>query len=384
MTFNFRHFLIGLFAVVTLHSSIGAHAVTRVLFTIDVESKGKLTLPQQVDTVCRDNVACGFMEIARMLKEQGWAGTFFVNVYEYRQWGENTMRDIVTKLQEAGQDVALHTHPQWAYDPSRWAMFQYNLDEQTTIIHDGMRLLEAWTGRPVVAHRAGAYTADQHTLEALERNGIRIDSSLFWGHQWSHLNGLGLPRNLPSAWDRLIQIPVTVYQREARPSLFGDFLSPVISIRKIDPNWFLNKDEVISAIDAVVKTDLPFLVVFLHSFSFIKDQKDNSSIALADQNSLDMFHTILNHIAEKRLQVVTMRDLTELEPSAAISPDRDVIPRVTIHVDLYHYFWYRLRTAGSGMLAIMGTIVLVLVASGIAILVSAYQRSWWQMRDDGR
>lgn len=370
--FGFGGFLVVILFVTILCAPTSVRAAPRVFFTIDVESNEMFTLPEQVDAVCKDGSTCGLMEIVRMLQERGWAGTFFLNVYEYRRWEEAAMRDITVKLQSAGQDVALHTHPQWAYDPSRWAMFGYNLDEQTTIIHDGVRLLEAWTGRPVVAHRAGAYTADQHTLEALERNGIRVDSSLFWEHPWSHLNGLGLPRNLPSTWGQLIQIPVTVYQREGRPALFADFLSPATSIRKIDPNWFLNKEEAISAIDAVIDADLPLLVVFLHSFSFMEGQGDGG-VPLADRHPRDLFRAILDHIAEKRLPVMTMRDLAESETLPAISPDRDVIPRVTVRMDLHRYFLYRLKTAGTGALGV-GAVVFTLVVGGTVLLITARRR----------
>lgn len=253
-------------------------------------------------------------------------------------------------------------------------MFQYNLDEQTTIIRDGMRLLETWTGRPVVAHRAGAYAADQNTLKALESGGIRIDSSMFWGHPWSRLNGLGIPRNLPSWSNRLVQIPVTVYQREDRLPIFGDFLAPVTSIRKIDPNWFLSKEEAISAIDAVVKADLPFLVVFLHSYSFIKDQGDKS-ILIADRGSLDIFHAMLDHIAERRLPVVTVRDLAEsLESLSVKSSDQDIIPQVTVRIGLDRYLWYRLKSAGKETLIAMGAVVLTLVGSGMVLLIAMRRR----------
>lgn len=362
-----------LFFFLLTWTSSWAWGETRVIFTVDVESNN-IPLPNQVEAPCSDSSACSLMGMAQMLQERGWAGTFFLNVYEYRRWGEPTMRDIVMKLQATGQDVALHTHPQWIYNPSQWAMFQYNLDEQTTIVRDGVRLLEAWTGRPVVAHRAGAYTADQNTLKALKSSGIRIDSSMFWGHPWSHLNGLGIPRNLPSSTDHVAQIPVTVYQREDRPRLIGGFLSPVTSIRKIDPDWFLNKEEALSAIDAVVKADLPFLVVFLHSFSFIKNQGDKS-VLTADRTSLDIFHAMLDHIAERHLPVVTMRDLAEsLDSLPTTSLDQDIIPQVTVCVGLHRYLWYRFKTTGTGALAAIGFAVLTLVVGGIVLLIALRRR----------
>ena len=71
------------------------------------------------------------------------------------------------------------------------------------------------SGRPVVAHRAGAYAADRNTLIALRQNNILVDSSVFWKHPNTRLHDLGLPRNVPSLWDdHLTQIPVTVFERE--------------------------------------------------------------------------------------------------------------------------------------------------------------------------
>lgn len=377
MAVNFRCVLAALLAIAVLSASANVHAVPRVLFTIDVESTEKSTetlgLPQQVDAVCEDGSACGLMEIVRMLRERGLAGTFFLNVYEHRKWGEAALRDIAAKLQRAGQDVALHTHPQFAYDPARTEMYQYSLDEQTAIIREGVQLLTAWTGRPVVAHRAGDYSADERTLKALERNGLRVDSSLFWGHPHCRLTGLGLLRNLPTSRGRLIEIPVTVYQREERPRLFGDMLAPVASVRKIDINWFLDKEEARVAVDTVIEADFPFLVVFLHSFSLLAGQED-SKVLVADRHARDILQAILDRVIQKRLPVVTMRELAESEVVAATSQDQDTLPRVTIRVGLHRYLWRRLRAAGTGVLAVGGG-VLTLLAGGAVLIVARRRRT---------
>src|SRR5690606_32194495 len=123
-----------------------------------------------------------------MLVRRGVRGTFFLNVYEYKTWGEESLRNIALQLQRSGQEVALHTHPQWLYDPGIPRMYDYSLQEQTRIIAEGVALIEKWTGEAVFSHRAGAYTANRDTLQALENNGIYLDSSLFYGHQLSMLN----------------------------------------------------------------------------------------------------------------------------------------------------------------------------------------------------
>jgi hypothetical protein len=345
------------------------------VFTVDVESNERFGLPGQVNAVCEDGSACGLMEIVRMLQTRGWAGTFFLDVYEHRQWGETPMRNIAVGLQDASQDVALHTHPQWAYDPSRWAMHQYSVDEQTTIVRDGMRLLERWTGLPVVAHRAGAYTADEGTLIALQRNGVLIDSSLFWRYPYSRLGPIGLPRNLPSRYAGVVEIPVTAFQREDRLKNIGRVLGPVTSVRKIDPNWLIDPDEAVKAIDCALAANIPVLVVFLHSFSFMTAPSGGGA-PVADRHAIDMFRVILDRVASQGLSVVTMRDLAKDLPIVRPT-DEDIVPRVSMSVDVTHYAWRRVKAFDRVSLTIgMG---LVLLCAG-ALLVLARRRNATERR----
>src|SRR5690349_18642486 len=141
-----RRFIV-VFAVVGALAACAptASAGTKVVVTIDVESNATYRLPDQVDAVCADGSSCGLMEIARLLNERGWSGTFFLNVYEHPLWGQPAMRQIAVRLMNAHQDLGLHTHPDTMYDRSRPEMYEYSLDEQTAIVRDGMILLESWT-----------------------------------------------------------------------------------------------------------------------------------------------------------------------------------------------------------------------------------------------
>jgi peptidoglycan/xylan/chitin deacetylase (PgdA/CDA1 family) len=311
-----------------------------VVITIDVESKGAFRLPEQVNAVCTDGSACGLMEIARLLEARGWAGTFFLNVYEHRQIGETAMRNIAVGLQSAGQDVALHTHPDAAYDPSRSSMHQYTLDEQTAIVRDGVRLLQSWTGQPVVAHRTGAYAADERTLVALERNGVRVDSSVFWKAPDSRLEALGLPRNLPARYGTLTEFPVTVYQRDDRPNVFGNVFAPVSVVRKIDAGWATNAAEMRDSIDAAAAAELPVIVMFLHSFSLVDG--DTGGALVANRHVIEMFRAMLDEIARRHLRVVTMRELAAM-PAPISQTSRDIVPHVAVAVDAPHYAWRRIK-----------------------------------------
>jgi hypothetical protein len=349
-----------------------AFSATRVVFTVDVESTEHFNLPDQMSPVCEGGSACGVMEIVRLLQARHWSGTFFLDVYEHQIWGKPAMQKIAVELRDAGQDVALHTHPQWVYDPARWAMHQYSLDEQTTIVRDGVRLLEEWTGQRVVSHRAGAYTADERTLIALQRNGVPIDSSLFWQYPHNRLGPLGLPHNQPSQYGGVFEIPVTAYLREDRPNIFSGALAPVSAIRKIDPNWFVDAGEVKSAIDGALSANVPVLVVFLHSFSFMT-APTRAGVPVADRHAIEMFRVIVDQIASHRLPVVTMRELAEDMP-AVPSTEADVVPRVTVSIDVPHYAWHRLKGLGRRSIAI-GVALAVLCATGLlGLLVLARRR----------
>ena len=246
-------------------------------------------------------------------------------------------------------------------------MYQYALDEQTAIVGDGVRLLSGWTGRPVLSHRAGAYGADDRTLEALARNGVIVDSSVFWRHPNSRLDGLGFPRNLPARRGSIVQIPVTVYQRDSRPSMFGARVAPVTVVGKIDVDWMADANEMRSAIDAVVAADLPVLVVFLHSFSFaVAPAKGGPPVA--DRQSIDLFRATLDYVAAKQLSVVTMRDLASERPDALTAGQSDVVPRVAVSVDVHRYLWRRLK-ASRPLAMSVGLGVTLAVAGAVLILI---------------
>ncbi len=348
-------------------------ARTRVVFTVDVESNETFGLPGQVDAVCGDGTPCGLAEMARMLAARQWSGTFFLNVYEHKRWSDAALRAIAVNLQRGGQDVALHTHPQWTYDSARGAMHEYTLDEQTTIVRDGIGLLQAWVGRPVVAHRAGAYTADERTLAALERGGVTIDSSFFWQNPGNRLNGAGLSRNVPSRRGAITEIPVTVYERLERPTHFASLLPPVRVVRKIDPNWVIDAQEARDAIDAVVAARLPVLVVFLHSYSFMAGRGADGKPGL-DRHGLEMLRAILDHVAARQLPVVNMRTLAEEDGTAEaadVAPSvtaADVVPTVTTMISPARYVRRQLAlstglasrsAAGSAALLVAGSLVLL-------------------------
>lgn len=367
-------------ALIALLGGAPLGASPAVIVTVDVETTKGLPLPSQANAQCANGEDCGLNRITRVLRERGLRATFFLNVYEYKKWGEPALRGIANQLQAGGHDVELHTHPQWAYDPGRPLMYTYSPAEQTRIIDDGIRLLEAWTGQPVLAHRGGAYSADKDTIDILAKRGVVIDSSLFLGHPYSQLNGLGLADNLPSNVGSVVEIPVTVYWRDEHPTFLAELIPPLSAIRKFDVNSFSDEDEAASAMNAAVDARLPYVVVFLHSFSFIDG---TGTVPTSDAKAERVFERILDFAKQHDLRVVTMRELAAA-PGAIARGAVDIVPHVEISVPLYRYVEHSTHAAvnrfGVGRSLALG---IALLGASAAVAWTIFRRRRRAVPSDG-
>jgi hypothetical protein len=324
------------------------HGGPYVIITVDVETtkyqnrSSALPLPEQVNAICETNIPCGMQKMVSMLREKGYAATFFYNVYEYQKYGEETVKNIAIWLDQSGQDVQLHTHPQWAYDSNRNYMYQYSLDEQIEIVRRGKELLEMWTGKPVIAHRAGAYAADENTLMALIRNNILYDGSLFIASPNSKISTLDLSKNTLSLYGPLYEFPVTVYKKKEYPPYFVNKISPIERIRKYDVNSFVDETEGRKAMQEILNMKLDFIILFLHSFSFIKEYDVPGKMEV-DKNALKIFNYVLDFINRKQLGVLTFRDIknNKIELEQFLNTT-DTIPDVSINISAVQYMRKRI------------------------------------------
>jgi len=127
-------------------------------------------------------------ETLAILNRHGLKGSFFVEPLFATRFGQEYLEIIVRMILLAGHEVQLHIHPEWT-DEARQPIIEncatkrqhlsfYTLDEQTTLISCGRRMLELAGSGPISAFRAGSYAANRDTFEALRRNKIMIDTSL--------------------------------------------------------------------------------------------------------------------------------------------------------------------------------------------------------------
>jgi hypothetical protein len=162
-------------------------------------------------------------ETLRILQRHGLRGVFFVEPLFAARFGLAPLREVVSLIQAAGQEVQLHLHPEWtdeALEPllpqvtrKRQHLTHYDVDEQTALIGHGLRLLKEAGAEGVNAFRSGSFAANRDTYKALRRNGLRLDSSLNQCHAVSGPDLRDGTRFDQGSWiEDVWSLPVTVFE----------------------------------------------------------------------------------------------------------------------------------------------------------------------------
>ncbi|MBK6472930.1 MAG: polysaccharide deacetylase family protein [Betaproteobacteria bacterium] len=180
-----------------------------VLVTIDTESYSQGHPDQHIWGRTADGQEHGIRAIMDILERHGVRGTFYVNVYEAGRHGEEALREVVRAIDERGHEVGLHTHPRDLYGVEK--LTRADVPRQMEILAWGQHFIEAATGKPVLAHRAGAFAANLKTIEALGKLGVEVDASLSPAWFESHLAREVESGNRPMSLGGLLELPVTYY-----------------------------------------------------------------------------------------------------------------------------------------------------------------------------
>jgi peptidoglycan/xylan/chitin deacetylase (PgdA/CDA1 family) len=266
-------------------------APTLVMITVDVESYTKGTPDQQIWGKQPDGEH-GIRRMMDMLDRHGFKGTFYLNVYEAAKHGDGILAEVARTIHGRGHDLQLHTHPSpmFKFD----TMQNADVEQQVAVLSQGKDLIRQWTGKTVIAHRAGAFAANQDTLAACQRAGLAIDSSFSPVSTLTDLSRQLPASNMPRVIDGVVELPLT-YIAQAR---LGNWQS----LRYLDIEG-TSYDEFVSAIRQFRDADFPVVNIVMHSFSFVRHGKTDASIE-------QRFDKLLGFLkAEPGVQVVTVSQL---------------------------------------------------------------------------
>lgn len=154
------------------------------------------------------------------LARHGLKATFFVDPMPAGVFGTDAIARVVSAILEAGQEVQLHLHPNWAgasaTDRARHGSFElidFDGAAQRDLIARARDLLIACSAPEPVAFRSGSYSANDATLDALVELGFAYDTSHNGSeHPWPSAIGLPVRAIAPRAHRGLIEVPVTLIE----------------------------------------------------------------------------------------------------------------------------------------------------------------------------
>jgi peptidoglycan/xylan/chitin deacetylase (PgdA/CDA1 family) len=279
-----------------------------VLFTIDVESRRVGSLEQDIwGELPGESERHGIQRMMDILDRHGVKGTFFVNVYEVPSHREGAMGEVCLAIHQRGHDVELHTHPAPMFGIAE--ISDAAAATQAEILATGSTLLQEWTARPPIAHRAGNYAANQDTLEACRQAGISMDFSHNMAWPTCRLSQSGITKNAPVVANGVLCVPVTAYCQlwvGAWQSLrFPDIESS-------------SPEEVRKVISDLQQHDVRTAVIMMHSFSFSRFGKPNRRV----ERALD--ELLAGLVADPKVRVVSARQLYDIwraDPQALAGGD---------------------------------------------------------------
>lgn len=109
---------------------------------------------------------------------------FVEGLFTYH-YGIEPLKEIVNIIASYDQEIQLHLHAEWVGKmarpilPGRSCILlrEYSMEEQAFLIRKGIERFNECEVLDICAFRAGSFSANKDTLEALYRNGISIDSS---------------------------------------------------------------------------------------------------------------------------------------------------------------------------------------------------------------
>jgi hypothetical protein len=182
---------------------------------------------------------------ARMLRNHGLTGVFFVEPLFTLRFGAEPLSEITGLISEHGQHVELHLHPEWLDESNspvlsrqifkRKYIRDFTLNEQKLIIEKGKSILEQSTGDCITAFRAGNFGFNRNTLAALRESGIQFDSS-YNRRLNKQESGLDLSEDVqfPQRIEGVWEYPLTVFEdgfgRERQLQITACSLPEIISV----------------------------------------------------------------------------------------------------------------------------------------------------------
>ncbi|KGP02099.1 polysaccharide deacetylase [Alcaligenes faecalis] len=303
------------------------------LLTVDTEALCKRATDRHVQRLIwgqHEAGTAGIREMCGIGDEFGAKHVFFTDCCGmYSNLGQ--MREVVSWLDVAGQDVQLHTHSE-TLPKSFWQehglvavprfMNQYiELAQAEFVLRYFRDLITDMTGKPVLAHRAGSFRWNALTIRALQELNIPLSFNQSMRALESGRGVHGEPDCLPYAWSNgVIEVPVTERWVPGVPGFRPDRW---VSLTYPESPYFKFGSRPIPAWKhPFAPKPAPVTVVLLHSWSLL--ERDEAGHAVyRDDRLLEGYRKFLRRLV-KDCEVITTAEFLELHAQGKIDISRTV------------------------------------------------------------
>jgi hypothetical protein len=253
-----------------------------------------------------------------ILEASGLRGTAFVEVFAAAVFGEAELGEAYRAILERGHDVQLHLHPVFRYyarvrdglldrdqlPPTMDIIGSLPPETQRDLLEEGCRVFQRLLGRNPTAFRAGCYGASQDTLKALEKVGIKHDSSVNAGYPIPSLPlAVGEVTNHPWQVGSVWEIPVTVFRTG-----IGRFSG----IKPLEVSA-VSFTEMRRVLEYAELSGMHCVTVVLHSFSLFKSANVQFRRIRPDRLVIRRFRRLCEFLSENRRRFA-VRTFSEFEP----------------------------------------------------------------------
>lgn len=301
------------------------------LITVDTEALPKRAPDDHVNRLMwgrHSNGTAGIGEMVSVGNDFGIRHVFFVDMCgAYAQLDE--IRDVMRWLDAAGQDVQLHTHPEYlpksfwddhGYGVKPQYMNQYVGDDKAAfVIRHFADLMSNTTGKPVRAHRAGSFRWNASSMRALKAADIPLSFNNSMCAVRAGQCVFSVPTNHPFMWSNgVIEVPMTekaIFPKVGKDQWWARLTYPESSYFRFNPWWGRLLFNTLS--------DSPdFCVFLLHSWS-LQYWDENGYGVYRDDQRIEGYRKLLARVT-KDYDVITTADLLYLQEHGVIQTPRTV------------------------------------------------------------
>lgn len=301
------------------------------MLTVDTEALPKRASEDHVTRLMwgrHEKGQAGITEMASIGDEFGVKHVYFVDVCgAYSHLDE--IRTVMQWLNAAGQDVQLHTHPEYL-PVSFWQehglprkpelMNRYTDDARAQfVIKHFANVLTQTTGKPVRAHRAGSFRWNACTIRALKATGIPLSFNNSKSAVYIGQCVYSEPTNLPFLWSNgVIEVPTTekkILPKVGKDEWWARLTYPESPYFAFRPWWGKLLFNAISG-------NPDFAVFLLHSWSLLY-WDENGHATYRDDQRVEGYRKLLSRLS-KNYDVITTAEFLDLHACGKIKTTRTV------------------------------------------------------------